>query len=274
VTGDYCSQACSTTADCVNPIETCAGDSDYGGSICLEFDECQASQYFGPCNSAGTDDGYCYPVDYGSGPVGFCIQATLDGGAAGDRCLSDFENNRQEGGLCDTQDVCGPLGLCEPGCNAGASGSPACDGGQQCFPLASFAAASIQAGYCSPACDFTSPDGGGCPPDSSGIPEKCIPELFVDLIDSPTGVCAAGAAAPVALAQVCPYSVDGQIGAADDPCVAGSVCLGVSALKSLRTCVQLCNRVGQSSGCPTGQLCQAAIIEGLSVNPTHTGYCH
>jgi hypothetical protein len=269
----YCAQACATTADCIDPVQSCDGDSDYGGSICL-WDSCTSSQFFGPCDAAGTGDGLCYPLDFGSGPYGYCLQASLDGGAAGSRCLANYGISRQNGGFCDGQDICSVSGLCQPVCNAGTGGAPTCAAGQQCVPWYSLdTSVATQIGYCSIACDFTTPDGGGCPPDSSGLPEKCIPDLFIDLVDSPTGVCGAGAVAPIAVGQVCPSPVDGQISAASDPCVTGSICLRPSAVGALATCAQLCNHVGQGSGCPAGQSCQAAIVAGLPGSPTHTGYC-
>jgi hypothetical protein len=272
----YCAQACATTADCISPIEFCGGDSDYGGSVCLLWDQCQASQFFGPCDAQDAGDGFCYPLDYGGGAQGYCIQATFDGGGPGDRCLFDFVGNRQVGGLCDPTDFCSPGGLCGPACNSGTSGTPGCSGGQQCFPWLVdpiFSTLPVEMGYCGTPCDFTSPDGGGCPRDSSGIQEKCYPQLILDLVDSPTGVCAAGAAAPVAAGQPCPYPLDGQLTAAGDPCTDGTLCFGANVVTTLRQCTQLCDKVGQSGGCPSGQLCQPMIVAGLSASPTHTGYC-
>jgi hypothetical protein len=275
VAGDYCVQACATSSDCVDPVDDCLADPAGGGSFCAQWDACQANQFFGPCNAAGTNDGLCYPLDFGSGALGFCIQTTPDGGAAGDRCLYNLEGSRQEGGLCDGKDICSLLGLCEPICNAGTSGTPGCPAGQHCFPfLNGLDDQPVEMGFCSPTCDFTVSDGGGCPLDSSGIQEKCLPEIFDQLPDSATGLCGAGVAAPVPVGQVCNYTVDGEIRAADDNCVPGAACYSTSVFTPANTCFQLCDKVGQSGGgCSGSQVCQPLIVAGLTSNPTHTGYC-
>jgi hypothetical protein len=273
----FCLETCESNADCVDPYDYCDPIGDGGVGFCRYWITC--SDWFGSCDSS-TDagDGLCMPEDFGYGRTGFCLPALTDGGgSAGTRCASEYKGNRQNGSFCDTQDVCSFYGLCEPTCNAGDAGTdagPGCPAGQSCVDyLGENIPLSIEIGFCSPACDFTSPDGGGCPKDATGIPEKCEPRYLWDLTDVPTGICMAGAADPVPAAQVCPYSYDGEISAALDPCVAGSLCLATNVTSTLRTCAQLCDKVGQSSGCPANQSCQALIIATGVASPTHTGYC-
>lgn len=274
----YCVQPCTTTGDCLNPEDTCALVGDGGTGYCQFWEGC--STYFQPCNSS-TDagDGLCMPEDFGYGLTGFCTQALTDGGgSAGSRCLSNDASNRQNKAFCDTKDICNHEGLCEPICNAGLTGvdaGPGCPAGQTCFDwLHEELPFDEEIGFCSPACDFTAPDGGGCPVDAEGVPEKCLPRYFLDLTDVASGFCIAGAASPLAVGQICPYSFDGQITSAIDTCVAGSFCFSPSAISSLRTCTQFCDRVGQSAGCPAGTLCTALILDVGIPDPTHTGYCN
>jgi hypothetical protein len=274
----FCLQPCATTADCVSAFDLCVPYGDGGGGYCHYWDTC--SDYFDPCNAADAGDGLCIPEDFGFGLTGFCTQAVLDGGSAGSRVLSSGKGNRQNDSLCDTQDLPNGYGLCEPACNAGTAGvdaGPGCPSGQTCF---GWFGSTLQLPYpeevgtCSPSCDFTSGDGGGCPLDQDGIQEKCLPQFLLGYPDDPVGFCIAGATSPVSVGQVCPYSFDGQIGVPIDPCVAGTICLGANVLTTLRTCTQLCNRVGQAAGCPTGQTCQPFVVEVGQPSPTQTGYCN
>jgi hypothetical protein len=273
----FCLETCQSNADCVQPYDYCESLGDGGVGFCKYWTTC--SDWFGSCNSS-TDagDGLCMPEDFGYGRTGFCLQALTDGGgSAGTRCDSQYKGNRQNGSFCDTQDICGWYGLCEPVCNAGDAGvdaGPGCPAGQICLSyFGGYYPYEIEIGSCSQTCDYTSPDGGGCPKDADGIAEKCIARYLWDLTDDGTGICIAGATNPVPIGQVCPYSYDGVIGPALDPCAAGSMCFGTTQITTLRTCVQLCDRVGQSAGCPTGKSCQALIVDPQAGAPTHTGYC-
>ena len=273
----HCVQPCASTADCADPIARCV-QTDGGPGYC-DWNGCQANQYFGPCDATGTGDGLCLPLDYGAGVQGYCIATTPDGGVAGNRCPSNYAANHQNGGFCNDQVLCSPAGLCSPICNAGTGGLPACPAGQQCFPWLTSSTGLFNTGFCSPACDFIDPDGGGCPRDQSGLQETCIPQILFGLGDAPTGICAAGVAAPIAAGGFCPVgaglSLDGLI-EEGDPCAAGTICYEIASSSStaLVTCVPMCNRVGQSGhGCSTGQLCQPDLFSGLGVNPTYSGLC-
>ncbi len=274
--GQYaCLQPCSPsdpdkgTSDCVDPLMVCTSLGAGLGSACVFNEGC--TTYFGACNSSAVGDGYCEPYNFSNGFGGLCFQATLDGGTPGSACDGV---TRQNGGFCDPTSYC-LAGVCEPMCNSGTKGVPACaqnDGGVTvgCVDLtgqgvSNKSPAATAFGICSVDCDFTSPTGGGCPT-VDGNPEKCFPPAEFGLPDAPTGVCVA--AAPVsdriAVGQPCTAYAD----YADD-CVDGALCQ-FDDTSAAFTCVQLCtdsNTPGQPP-CKADQTCNALF--GIEA---HEGYC-
>jgi hypothetical protein len=251
-----CVQPCSVTEDCVDSLTTCQPDGNLGNACVYSV----CSDYFGPCSSAGQNDGLCVPFPNGGvATIGICEQAAPSGGGTGSSCTGGL--NRQEGGFCGPQDLC-VEGLCSSVCNAGTAAVPGCagataDGGPACLSFElSLQGQPDDLGICSAHCDFTSDAGGGCVPPAGGAPEKCFPQYLFGLPDVPTGVCGLGPAIGTPVGEPCADAAD------LDPCVAGSLCLGTGAGG---ICAQLCTPPGGSAGCP-GEL----ICYGLS---SSTGYC-
>ncbi|MHB8416736.1 MAG: hypothetical protein ACYDCL_01580 [Myxococcales bacterium] len=266
----------SGTADCVDGLTKC--EAATGGGVCslvfgstLNPNNCSStSPLFGSCTYEVPGDGYCAPINLGNGVYGLCVQGTLDGGGPGSPCTDN--PNRQNGGLCSPQSFC-LGGICQPNCNAGTSGSPACaqpDAGapEACFADYGETTDSADQGTCTVNCDFTDPDGGGCSsPD--GVPEKCIPSLFLTGADSPNGVCAQEPAQPTPSGQVCGTSIF------IDPCVPGSLCIGPTFGPD--TCAKICDVSGQGTPCPLlpdggRQTCTALGISQTATSQ-YLGYC-
>ncbi|MHB8416725.1 MAG: hypothetical protein ACYDCL_01525 [Myxococcales bacterium] len=262
------SDPASGSSDCVDPLTVCtslgtgSGHAcyyDYGDGACAN-----GAPFFGVCNAEGIGDGVCFPYSEGSTTFGFCLQATLDGGAPGESCL--MEGNRQQGGLCSPAALC-VGGICDAPCNAGTGLVPACapsDGGAaaECVPIYGQTGNASDIGSCSPSCDFAAPDGGGCP--SSGSPSKCVPELYFTGRDNGAGVCVQASEAPSAVGQPCGGSSDFV-----DGCVAGALCMGDPFVGG-PLCVQLCHAVGSigQAPCLPGSTCAP-----LQPGSTLTGYC-
>ncbi len=204
-------------------------------------------------------NGIC--VEYTSG--GWACQAVArGGGAAGDFC--DFAATKENGPLCDANDLCFFGGLCSPICNAGTSGAQkdggnfagGCDAGR-CVATFSGGGMTIATGRCLIDCDFAAPDGGGCLRTAQGPAQKCLP-LNPDL----HGVCVAALDLPLAIGEPCDPT------APIDPCVAGAGCFGpLNDAGADFQCVQLCRSPRSDGGCPAGLFCQP-----LS-NSISCGYC-
>jgi hypothetical protein len=261
-----CLQRCSQTSDCADPLTSCyAGYSaELGGSFC---DGTSCVTDFQPCESAAPGDGICEPEGTTSaGPQSLCQQESADGGTAGQAC--DLFNNRQRGGFCAFPNICNG-GLCLPACNAGTGAVPGCAAGTNCLGVQGLTSDADDLGLCSVACDFTSPDGGGCAQAAGGPPEKCLPQLLLGLPDAPTGFCVAEVASPTAVGQDCGSEPNGL-----DGCSPGLLCLQASVAENSR-CLQLCNVVSSSpgtGGCSASQVC-TALNYGGGVEPTNTGFC-
>jgi hypothetical protein len=272
--GDYCVQACATTADCIDPETTCQPSPSGGGSYCAFWNSCSSNQFFGACNAEGQDDGFCMPEDFGYGVTGFCTQAAADGGGPESRCIAGYADNRQNGGACDEHDICIPYGLCHPACNAGTAldGGPGCPAGQDCVVYAGQNAYPVTIGFCSVPCDFTSATGGGCGLDTSGLQEKCLPLDFWTGQDVSTGFCVASSPAPIAVGQTCPNGEITEVSAVGDPCVPGAMCLSLDPFLGAWTCQKLCDAVGTEgiAGCSAGETCCPVPLGSA---PAHTGYC-
>lgn len=195
--GDLCLEPCSETSDCADPLTNCyvAAETIVGGGFC-NANQCASN--FAKCAAQGAADGLCEP----QGPLySFCHQESLDGGGAvGQGC--DFYDNRQRGEFCTFPNICNS-GICAPSCNAGTSGVPACAAGTKCFGVQGLFSDPADLGACSVACDFTSPDGGGCKAVAGGPSQKCLPELLLTGTDDPDGFCSAEVAAPAGLGQAC-----------------------------------------------------------------------
>jgi hypothetical protein len=261
--GHLCLQACASVSDCADPLTNCytAAESTLGGGFC-NANQCATN--FGKCAAQGAADGLCEP----QGPMySFCHQESLDGGgAAGQYC--DFYDNRQRGDFCAFPNIC-MSGICAPSCNAGTSGVPACAAGTQCYNVQGLFGDPADLGGCSVACDFTSPDGGGCKQVVGGPPQKCLPELLLTGNDSPYGFCSAEVPSAPGLGQACNTDPGGL-----DACAAGLLCLQPSVAQNTR-CFQLCNVVSTipgTGGCAANQTCTALNFGG-GTQPTNTGYC-
>ncbi len=260
--GDLCLQACSQTSDCADPYTTCylADESTLGGGFC-NADECSTN--FARCAAESSTDGICWP----EGQEGsFCHQEAADGGTSGQGC--DAYDNRQRGEFCAFPNVCNS-GLCQPACNAGTGAVPGCPTGTTCFGIQGVTSDAEDMGVCSVACDFTSPDGGGCAQVAGGPPEKCLPQILLGLPDAPTGFCAANIASPIPLGQDCPVEPGGE-----DGCVPGALCLSPSISQNAR-CFQMCNLVSSipgTGGCSSTETCMA-LDDGSGILPTSTGFC-
>ncbi len=248
-----CLQACRETSDCVGITTACEGINGVQGTAC--FGNYGCTDYFASCDAEGFGDGTCVPVSTSSGIQGRCQQAADDAGAA-----CDEHSTRQNGGFCGRGDSC-IAGLCTPLCNGG-SGGPGCASGN-CV-AGSATGDPVDYGICEQPCDFTDPDGGGCP-SSAEVPEKCIAAFMDSFPDLGDGFCALAAPNPPGLGQSCTQQDPLHL----DTCGAGQAC---AALRdSVVICVQLCKGPGTHSTCPAGQSCQYWYTGG--VRSTVLGQC-
>jgi len=255
---DLCVQPCQQTEDCADDLTTCQS-LGAAGSFCY-YDFC--TNYFASCNSRGTNDGLCLPLQAGGQTYGFCQQGAITGGHAASACLSGA--NRQVGGQCDTSDVCVD-DLCVPICNAGISGGPSCgpgDGGLSCLAIFGQSGFPQDTGGCGRSCDFTSAD-AGCTPEGARPPQKCVPLYLLGLGDLFDGVCVLGPDGGVAVGDSCL-----SLPTAGDPCVSGALCLNTGATGSV--CAQLCDPAAPTA-CDAGQVCIGFASQGFASQTT--GYC-
>jgi hypothetical protein len=94
-----CLQPCRLTSDCIRGTTSCASVGNQGFACFGDYDGC--TNYFGPCNAMGANDGTCTPIKLGSTVVGKCIQADVDAGAT-----CSVNRNRQNGGFCSVGEAC------------------------------------------------------------------------------------------------------------------------------------------------------------------------
>jgi len=240
--GNYsiCLQPCRMTSDCIRGSTSCARVGNQGFACFGNYDGC--TNYFGACNATGTNDGTCTPTKLSTGVVGECIQADVD---AGTTC--SVNRNRQNGGFCAVGEAC-VSGLCQPSCNAGVSGTPACSSSSATCASFGSTGDTVDNGACLQRCDFTDPDGGGCP--MSPTPERCNSDYIHGFGDDALGYCASGSSHPLGFGAQCNYN-DSTI---SDPCGPDLAC-GFSSAGE--TCMRLCKGVGGQGTCPTGQSCRA-----------------
>ncbi len=173
--GGFCLQACTTTADCTDPLTVCA---QYGsaGNQCL-LNQCEGQEAFGlwqACSAASQDgsDGTCVPLDANAGPSG-CQQAGAV--ALGGACQFD----RADGGpgfcavglICMVDSAGDNRGICLSVCDGFGGGGPTCASGTSCvvttLPLPPPAVSAVEyysdTGACAQSCVPSASDGGTDP---------------------------------------------------------------------------------------------------------------
>ena len=243
-----CVQPCQETSDCIGITQSC-GNVSGQGSAC--FGNYGCTDYFDACFAEVTGDGTCVPVQTSTGIQGECTQSAADAGVA-----CDHNGNRENGGLCATGQRC-IAGLCSQLCNAGMSGSgPTCNSGS-CLAFGATTDA-VDEGICQQRCDFTDPDGGGCP-SSPEVPEKCIAAYEDGFPDLGDGFCELAVANPPGLGQPCSQ----QDPLHEDSCGPGQACAAQNGGSEV-ICVQLCKNPGTQSNCPIGQTCQYWYSAGVA----------
>jgi hypothetical protein len=232
-----------------------------GGNLCFSNSNPACTNYFGTCNSAGTNDGICVEVVVTGQPTfSSCWQSNLNGGGPGTLC--DPNATRQDlSGFCDTSDFC-TGGLCQPVCDT-TGASHTCSGSTTCTETNVYGNAS-NLGTCEVACDFTTDAGTTCVTSDAGVGSRCLPQLFVGLPgDTGQGVCVAAPPTPIQPGQPC-SGVPGLDTHYPDPCAPGSGCIG-SPLNGY-VCTPLCNNPGLN--CADG-VTPCNSLNGLA----NTGFC-
>jgi hypothetical protein len=116
-----------------------------------------------------------------------------------------------------------------------------------------------EVGVCTPPCDYTSPDGGGCVQVPGGPPQKCVPLGFLGAPDTPTGLCIAASENPIPPGLSCdPNSIV-------DQCGIGAGCVTPNATL-VPLCLTFCSNIG--STCSGGGTCLGFNSGGSS------GFCY
>ncbi len=283
-----CTFECQTTEDCVLPWQLCIASADNNPLFqdCTYATNCamtSPTDFLQPCAAASSNDGVCLPIGFEqpSNSFGLCTQAFTDGdGGPGAAC--NLGGNRQNGGLCDTSDICAG-NVCSQLCNAGTLQTPGCGSGTTCLPVMDIYGITLgpdptveqyATGACVTPCTLTEQDAGVCQPTAQGVPTKCLPaELFGYTPKEEPDFCGAGPTA----AEAIPVGGDCSnvtFGNALDPCVAGAECYGLVGTPS--TCLQLCadgqiGKKGAAGGCATNDTCTGANFSGTP--STHVGVC-
>ncbi len=286
---NWCLEKCTTTADCSNPIDECATNIGHCYYNFCEADPPAQGQpkdrtpYFKPCNSAGTGDGMCVPLNGGSDSVGVCFQTGT--APEGGECDPDAERGDDPNniGLCgqnelcfgvvpDDQDPTKTKGLCRPLCNAAPAGtaSPAagCATGE-CFSISgSFTHPNTILGACYDTCDLLGdPATNDCPADGLGNPQGCF--LGGDFANVNRGRCTPyHPQAGMTSGADCFDVPDGDF---RQSCGNRLVCLNNGK------CAEFCDTKATNCGngqacpeCPNNGQCQAAVTGSASFN---TGIC-
>ncbi len=221
-----CVQSCQSTNDCVDPSTYCC-TTCYPPACIPSYLSMEPCQFFQPCDTQESNDGLCAPYTAsGASTVGWCLQATHDGGGPGSSC--DTYATRENPAFCDTADWC-IAGLCMPICNAGVNGGgassppgPFCSNAdtQECVSAFGQIADDSDLGFCLTTCDLFAIDGGsGCPSASGGSLQGCFPLAVIGLDDQLTGGCLGVAGSAARVGQVCTQPAGGP-----SACEEGSLC--------------------------------------------------
>ncbi len=166
----FCEYDCQQTSDCASVLEVCENNrcrQNYCGPGTGN------GQYDGPCNVAGTGDGFCFPFFENGETLGIC---QLSGSAAlGARCSLQPARSSPASQLCGSNAICESTCLlaCDP------LQINTCAAGTVCTALAGLALNSPHLGVCKPGSVY---DGGFA---AAHLPFPQIPFNGGSVINSP-----------------------------------------------------------------------------------------